>query len=77
MSGKSLATHTTLPSRYSVAEYISSLLAVRKELAATDEAILDTTVVCHFHFEPYHYLSILSTAFRTTNIRGSSYVRAR
>ena len=31
----------------SVAEYISCLLAIRQELAGTEEAISDTTVVCH------------------------------
>ena len=31
----------------SVAEYISSLLAIRQELAGAEEAISDTTVVCH------------------------------
>ena len=76
-SGKFLARNTTLPLRYSVVEYILSLLAICQELARTDEAISDTTVVCHFLFEPYHYLSILSSAFPTTNIRGRSYVRAR
>jgi len=65
-SGKSLARNATLPSRYSVVEYISSLLAVRQELAATDEAISDTTVVCHFLFEQCHDRSILSSVFSTT-----------
>ena len=40
--------HTsTMKPGTSVAEYISSVLAIRQELAGTDEAISDTTVVCH------------------------------
>jgi len=31
----------------SVTEYISSLLAIDQELATTEEAISDTTIVCH------------------------------
>jgi hypothetical protein len=40
--------HTsTMKPGTSVAEYISCLLAIRQELAGTEEAISDTTVVCH------------------------------
>ena len=39
-SGKSLARTMTLPSLYSVVEYVSSLLAVRQEPAVTDEVKL-------------------------------------
>ena len=40
--------HTsTMKSNVTVAEYISDLLAIRQELAGSDEAISDTTVVSH------------------------------
>jgi len=65
-SGDSFARNTTLPSRYSVVEYITNRLAVRQELGGTKEAIPNTTVDCHFLFEPYHDRSTLSPTTMTT-----------
>ena len=60
------ARNTTLPSRYSVVEYIMNRLAVRQELGGTKEAIPNTTVDCHFLFEPYNDRSTLSPTTMTT-----------
>jgi len=66
MSEDSFARNTTLPSRYSVVEYIASQLTIHQELGGTKKAISDTTVICHFLFEPYHDLSTLSPTTMTT-----------
>jgi len=63
---KSLARTKTLPSRYSVLEYITNRLAIHQELGGTKEAIPNTTIDCHFLFEPYHDRSTLSLTTMTT-----------